>query len=148
MTFHVERFATAWAEAEPLTRANFEEMRGDGQEPFQPQTGLYEYLEACGQLRLYVARVEGEIVGYRVLALAKHPHTSQLVARNDALYLAPSHRAQHARSFLRWTEQQLQTDGVTIVYQSHKPGVRDLDRFLRATGYRPVEITYSRHLGD
>lgn len=146
LTFHGERFATLWPEAEALVAANFEEMRRKPGDPFAPRLNVYAALEAQNLLRVYAARVDGELVGYRVLVLNLHSHRSQLVARNEALYVAPQHRARVAWMLMRWSEHQLRDEGVVEVYQSHKPDIVDLSRFLTALAYEPVEVTYSKRL--
>lgn len=141
-----ESFAEAWEEAKSLAQANFDEMNRSPELTFQPIVSLYERLEKIGLLRIYIARIDGVMFGYRSLVLVRHEHSQELVAKCDALYVSPEHRGWPGVRLMRHSDRELAREGVTKVYQSSQIGELSIDRFLSASGYEPIEILYSRKL--
>lgn len=145
--FRRERFDLLLIEAMPLIAANFIEMNQCDSDALALMTNLYNKLEDIDALRLYTARCDnGILVGYRSLALTRHQHTGKLVARCDALYVTPSERGSLGSQLLEWSDQELAKEGITEVFQAHKPQIRDLTALLSRHHYEPVEILYSRKL--
>lgn len=145
--FRRERFDVLLVEAMPLIAANFDEMKQCNSDALALMTNLYNKLEDIDALRLYTVRTDnGILIGYRSLALTRHQHTGKLVARCDALYVTPSERGLLGSQLLDWSDQELANEGITEVYQAHKPEIRDLSALFSRHGYEQVEVLYSRKL--
>lgn len=108
----------------------------------------YEAAEAGGGLRVYTARVAGDLVGYAVLFVAFNPHYKRsLQAVQDVLWVAPEYRyGRIGYCLIRFCEKELKAEGVQPVYQHVKQSHPALGRLLTAMGYELVDLIYSKRL--
>lgn len=108
----------------------------------------YRAMEANGALRVYTARVGGELVGYAVFLVGRNPHYCQsLQARCDVFYVAPDRRGYRLGvELVRYSERMLAAEGVQVVYHHTKIAHPLLARLLEHLGYDAVEVNYARRL--
>lgn len=131
----------------PLWEDHYEEIALYKDIPLQPDFGVYDAVEQAGNLRIYTARHEGELVGYEIVFVARHPHYATMKAANqDILFLAKDMRqGLIGYRFIKWCDERLEHEGIDVVFQhvkkSHNFGV-----MLERMGYVEHDIIYSRRL--
>lgn len=137
-----------WHEASELTRMHWNEIAiNKDVVPLLPDYDVYSAMEGAGALRIFVARESGEMVGYFVLFVRRHPHyASTLFAYNDVLYLRPEARRGLAGwRLLDYAETALREDGVRVMVVNtkiHAP----LDSLLSRRGFDLTERVYTKRL--
>ena len=144
IAFQCSNIAESWGEAFPLLLAHHREVGALPQERFRPDREFYLRLEGAGVLDVYTMRDCGKLVGYAsFVVMPEHGHYPGSVwAKQDALYVAPSHRGPVAADFIRWQDEKLRSKypGVEILRQS--TARRDFSGLLEVLGYRQVETAY------
>lgn len=149
MKFALEPFNYALVEEmEPLWKAHDAETPQLGL-PLMPDIAAYESLATIGSLRIFTARLAGQLVGYQVFFVANHPHRLySLEATQDMLYLAISARRGTAGlRFIRFCDEVLREEGVKVI---HHPidAKHDLGVILRRMGYELTDLTYAKKIQE
>lgn len=147
MQFARESIATVIDEIGPLLLAHWEEIAQYPDIPLNPDFDFYKASEMHGQLRIYTARHERELVGYAIYIVAPALHYSKsLQAKQDILFLKASYR--HGRAgwrLIEFADDHLRTEGVQVVYQ-HVKAEHDFGPLLERIGYTFCDKLYSRRL--
>ena len=86
ITFQLESWDVFWAEAQKLWLEHYDEVGAKDMRPHVDQ-GFYKTLEAYGQLQINTVREDGELKGYVVMLVRKHPHYAALCGFEDAYFL-------------------------------------------------------------
>ena len=133
-------------EAMPLTRQHTQET-----DPFptlKPGIDWEAYMESdkAGILRAYTAR-NGSLLGYALFGIYVHPHyTDSLQASQDAVFIKPDSRnGLLGLKFMRWCDEQLKNDGVSVIYQ-YSSNRRNIGPILKRLGYEHIQDLYARRL--
>ncbi len=136
-------------ELEELFAAHWREVARYQDVPLEIDWPFYLAAEARGETRMITAREGGELVGYALFLLPRHPHYTGLrQARQDILYLAPEHRRGRAGlTLIRVAETRLRAEGVQLVYHHAKPASQ-MGELLRRLGYELFEEIYARRLDE
>ena len=117
--------------------------------PLEVDWEAYAAAEVAGRLRLYTARIAGELVGYCAYFVNFNPHyKSSLQAVQDVIFLAPEHRnASVGGHLLLFSEGLLRAEGVQVVYQ-HSKARADLDMgpLLKRRRYELVDTIWAKRL--
>lgn len=121
ITFARESMSQVMGEIRPLLEAHWQEIAQFPDIPLDPDYEQYARAEAAGQLRIYSARAES-LVGYAIYIVGPAWHYRQsLQARQDILFLLPEYRrGRTGLKLIQYTEEQLQAEGVQVVYQQFK----------------------------
>jgi len=114
-----------------------------------PDWDTYYALQEQGKLDIFTARDEGVLVGYFVVFVYPHIHyKDHLFAKNDLLYLAPSHRKGFTGvKLIKFAEKMLKEDGVSVLVvntKNHKP----FHKLMEFLGFSSAETSYSKYIGD
>ncbi len=114
-----------------------------------PDWDAYYALQDQGKLDIFTARDEGFLVGYFVVFVSSHIHyKDHLFAKNDLIYLAPSHRKGFVGvNLIKFAEKMLKEDGVSVMVintKNHKP----FHKLMLFLGFSPSETLYSKYIGD
>lgn len=113
---------------------------------FAPNMAIYRELEKLGMLRLFLAEVDGKVVGYQAFLLTHHPHYSGVVwAQADAVYVAPEHRGVGAVRFLQWADAELMDEGVEVIQRGVSVR-KDFGHLLEWMDYEVGEVTYFKRV--
>lgn len=148
LIFNVENIDQVEADIQPLLVKNWEVVaKYMPQSTFAPNIQVYRDLAAVDRLWIFTMRHEGELVGYALVFLAKHPHRStELVSVIDAFFVVDEFRKHGtALSFLHYVEEGLAAAGVNVV----SFGARDplLARWFQSIArYAPTETIFERRL--
>jgi N-acetylglutamate synthase-like GNAT family acetyltransferase len=108
----------------------------------------YRELDAAGKLATFIAKRDGNVVGYAVFVVQTHIHYQDaLVAANSAVYVVPDARAGRVvLKLLRYAEIGLKAQGVKKVYY-HVKREKDFGRLLEHLGYQDCERMFAKALG-
>lgn len=146
MTFQRETLQSCFSESIPMLIEHVHEVSPFKKFQLEPEFGEYLSMEGDGSLRVYTARDPDRVLcGYAVFVVRPNRHyKSKTFAYQDALYVAPHERG-FGHKFLKWCEEQLQQDGVNVVF--HYVTERfDFSPILRRAKYRPVETVWAKQL--
>lgn len=136
------------SEIEPLLQAHFEEISHYPDIPLQPNYDVYAALDKEGSLRMFTIRDQAEhLVGYCIYFLRHNLHyVSSKQASQDILFLGKEYRGSMVGyKFIKWCDEQLQTEGVQVVYQ-HVKAAHDFSPMLKRMGYELVDLIYAKRL--
>lgn len=143
-----ENTLEAAREVIPLASLHYDEVEEKALTvPFNINWSTVEALIQAGILSLVVARVDGIVVGYFANLISEDFMTSQIEAKELALYIDPKYR--HGRLFLklmRVTEKVLKSKGITTQYLTFKAGHNT--HLPLKLGFTHTETTYQKILED
>ena len=97
-TFHLGKHRETFDELEPLYRQHYDEMVArlakDGIEysPYNPRWDEYWKASDGGWLLTFIIRHEGAAIGCSNVYITNDMHNSDLIAREDTIYVLPEHR--------------------------------------------------------
>jgi len=136
------------AHLEALLLRHWREIAHYDDIPLDVDWAVYESAEATGKLCLYTARLDGELIGYAAFLVQRAPHyAGSIQAVQDVLFVAPEHRRGRVGiGLIRFSEEQLATQGVQLLYQHQKLAHPALGRILASLGYEPVEQNWAKRL--
>lgn len=149
-SFAIENGAENYTEIEPLYKRHYGEMQarlaaqGIVTAPFNPRLHIYMEYWNEGHLVNYIARKDGEPVGYCNVYLTNDMHNREKIAREDALYMLPEHRNGTGKQLVKFVLNDLRSRGVK---RAHVSAVTDLRvaKLWQRMGFKPVatEMTYT-----
>lgn len=141
-----ENTMEAAKEVIPLAAAHYNEVEDKASAvPFNVNWSTIEALVQAGILSLVVARVDGVAVGYFANLITEDFMTSQVEAKELALYIDPKYR--HGRLFpklMKATEEVLKDKGIRTQYITFKAG-HNTELPLKL-GFTHTETTYQKIL--
>lgn len=132
-------------ELTPLIESNFAET--DEFPDIERVKNPLVYLNNKQAFRLYTARDNGSPIAYAIYIVQPHPHyENSLQAQQDLIYMYPNYRkGMTGYLFLKWCDEQLKAEGVSIVYQF--TGLRrDISAVFTRLGYSKIQSMYARRL--
>ena len=148
LTFSQESVADVEREIQPLLLANWATVaKHYPDSTFAPNLQVYRDLAAADALRIFTVRSGKDLVGYAVVFLIRHPHRSDdLVGTLDTFFILEGHRQGGvAIAFLRYVEERLHDDGVSVVLFATRDPL--LCRWLRSIAhYEPTETVFERRV--
>lgn len=116
----------------------------------------YQVMERTGRLKLGLARIGGELVGYNIFFVHRPMHSAGTPwAFSDVLYLDPAHRrGWNGVKLIKQAEADLRAAGARVVVYGVKPDRNLSSRrhgdtisgLLSRLGYRPFETSWSKAL--
>lgn len=134
-------------EMAPLIAEHFHEIARFKDFRVQPNFNHYQMLDDIGMLYIFTARDEGELVGYSVFNLLKHPHFTEISqAQEELLFLAPEHRNGDAGAkFIRYCDEELAKAGAAVIYHTVSME-RDFSPLLVRAGYELSDKIYAKRV--
>ena len=144
ITYQREQVSDVLSEIKPLLEMHWREIAHYQDIPLEP---LWDWYQRAPGVRVFTARLNGELIGYVVFGIGPSKHYSgSIQAAQDILYLHPEHRAgRTGYKLIKYCDEQLRAEGVQVVYQ-HAKVAKDFGRLLVAIGYEPVDTIYGRRL--
>ena len=107
---------------------------------------MYVKAVAAKQIAIYTARQEGELVGYAVYWIKRHPHYNVLVADADVIFLRKDYRVGSTGiKLLRFSEDKLKEKGINVIVQRTKKH-KDLGRLFKFLKYEHAEEVYIKEI--
>ena len=149
-TMAVEQGHENLAEIEPLYRMHYAEMKArldEAGSPIGDYAPQYErYLSAwkAGYLVNFVLRFQGKPVGYSNIFVMPDMHNSELIAREDTIYVMPEHRNGCGRELAKYVIQGLRNVGVKRLTITSATDLRSGIVWKRM-GFKPIAecLTYT-----
>lgn len=146
LSFSLEKISDVWEETIDLVLANHSETGYLPPKDLDPKLSTYESIEASGILKVFIARIDGKVVGYSTFLIWPHIHyPSKIFATQDVMFIDKDHRGPSAVKFMRWQEQQLEGMGVNVILR-HVSAKNDYSRTLSRLGYEETEKIFSRRI--
>jgi len=118
--------------------------------PLDVHLELYFLMEEQGTLHTIVARDdEGKVIGYMTCTISVHPHhQTVLLGTQDAFFVHKDHRnSSVGTKIIKKAEKVLIERGaqhLTMFYSESK----DLKKYYERLGYKPIEHTVYKKVGD
>lgn len=146
MIFAIEKLADCWDEIMVLASAHWCETEGyrHGQK-YNPSFDRYNAYDTAGWLFQFTARDNGVLVGYSTMYLVPSMHTQLLLATEDTLFIAKSHRkGRNAVRFYQYIDTEMKKRGAYEVIVTGKTPVAE--RILKFLDFQPIAVQYSKQL--
>jgi hypothetical protein len=147
-----EEWTPFWRDAKPLAEAHFKEVGQDVSEPRRPfkmDSTLMLAAEATGALRIWTARLEGNLVAY-ITWMVQYDCESEglLIALMGGWFALPGYDA--GRTVWRHSIAALRAEGVQAAYAHHRFLGRGsvLGKYFEREGGKPIHTTYAFWLGE
>ena len=142
--FNREPLTDVIDEMRPMLEDHWRECAHFDDIPLDPDFDAYLMAHRMGKVRLFTVRDYGELVGYALFFLGNMQHKAVNTATQNLVFIHPSYRmGMVGYRFIKYFDEQLADEGVSIVYQTVKPAV-DYSPLLERLGYEAVETTYVR----
>lgn len=143
-----ERVQDVMAEIRPLLEAHGAEV-GHWDIPLDIDFNRYLQADDADILRIYTARVDGELVGYAIYFLLFGTHfKSTRSAFEDGFYVMPERRDSGLwLQLLMYAERELTTDGAKLISQHQKVQFPQFATGLAALGYEHIDNVWGKRLG-
>lgn len=142
--FTVENAEHNVSELFPLYCQHYAEMQArlgaDGVDipDFKPQLERYFQAARAGYLHNFVVRTdEGDPVGYCNVFTTTDAHNSELIAREDTVYILPEHRNGVGKRLVKFGLSQLRSMGVKRLHVTAMTDLR-VEKLWRRMGFKPV----------
>lgn len=134
-------------EVAPLLEAHWREIAHDLTIPLNPEWKRYFALQEAGAFRVYTARKDGELVGYAAFIVSPNLHYStSLQAMQDVLFIREDlRRGTLGTRLIKFSEQQLQADGVQVVLH-HIKAKHNWSPLIERLGYTLVDLIYFKRI--
>lgn len=152
LTSHVEPLMQQIEEMKALFPLHYHELAlNTDKVPLAPQWNVYQAKEDAGQTVYVTLREEGQLLGYIVTFVAPGLHYETcLTAHMDILFVRPDRRDAAAKGvflMIDTLEKELRRRGVDRWFMGTKLH-KDIGAIFRRRGFEPVEMTYTKWLGD
>lgn len=139
-------------ELDPLYRRHYAEMKarleaaGFAVSDYNPRRDAYCDAWRRGHLLNFVARLDGEPVGYSNVYLTSDMHNGDLIAQEDTIYVLPEHRKGLGRAMVREVLNTLRRAGVKRLGVTTMTDLR-VSKMLERMGFRHVAHAMSYEFG-
>lgn len=149
MKFQQESFIEVCDDIKPLIKEHWEKIALNKDKiKLNPDWEEYERLYNAGNLKIYTARKEHELVGYFIVVIAPHIHyKDHLFANCDIIYVKPDSRAgMTGYKLIAYAEKELKKLGVSVLNintKTHSP----FDKLLVRMNFGLIERLYSKFIG-
>jgi GNAT superfamily N-acetyltransferase len=130
-----------------LIKEHWDEVVRDSR-PLEPYWDFYRYAEDTGNLVCFLARDEGDVVGYTVFFLQPDLHSRNVkIASNNTVFLKKDCRKNGVgKAFLEYCDEELEKMGVQRIAW-HMTPIVDFSGLLKTMGYRHFATIYTRDIG-
>lgn len=142
-TISQESLRQAYPALEPIFREHYAEMSarlasaGVIVSPYDPRLDEYFKASDAGYLKTFVARCDGEPVGYSNIYITNDMHNRDSIAQEDTLYVLKSHRKGIGKKLVRYVLEALRAYGVKRLCISATTDLRVVPLFRRM-GFKEV----------
>lgn len=108
----------------------------------------YIQMEEMGIHFLVLAFSKTDIVGFNSILISPSPHTKELMAYTDTIYVSKDHRGTGlGLDMIKVAEYEARSRGCKHMSVTFKNGT-DHDNLVEEIGFKPYEVVYSKFIGD
>nr|BAR35097.1 N-acetyltransferase GCN5 [uncultured Mediterranean phage uvMED] len=149
MQYAEESYNKVKDDIKPLLEKHWEQIAINKETiKLNPDWDEYQRLYFAGNLKIFTARDNEELVGYFITVVARNLHyKDHLFAQNDVLYVKPDKRAgMTGFKLIKYAEIELKKMGVSVIHintKVHAP----FDSLMERMGYSLIERLYSKYIG-
>lgn len=130
----------------PLLDEHEKELNVSGA-PLDPLYSRYVKADRLKALAMYTVRDEGELVGYAIYWLQRHPHYDLKVAYQDILFIRKDCRKGRVGiKLIKLSEKLLKKDHKCDMVLQHTKHHKSLSSLFEYLGYVEMEKVYSKKL--
>lgn len=117
--------------------------------PVAVDWAAYGLMEANGILRIFTARIGGELVGYVGFIVYRNPkYRTSLQALQDVLFVVPECRGSRVGyGLVAYADTMLAAEGVQAAFQCSKVA-HPIDALLERQGYSLIERVWAKRYDD
>ena len=148
--YDIEPYFSVIDEIKPLLDLHYEEIAyWKGDIPLEPDFGVYQALEKAGILKIFTARMGGDLIGYAIyLYREKHPHYSTSAwLVSDIVFVEPRHRNFGVgHGLMEFVETEARKMGVDVLMTGTKMNHPELGALLTFMGHEPIDMIYGKRL--
>jgi GNAT superfamily N-acetyltransferase len=151
VTAQPEDLVRAWPELEALFPEHWAALGRDKLEvPLKPHKEAFFKRALAGEILCVTLRKNGSVIGYFVGIVGRGLHYSETLQMHlDLFWVRESERGQWGGvKLLRKALAEADRRGVRRVFLAHKVHYPEAGRLFKLFGFEPVEIHYSKVLGD
>lgn len=150
MKFSIEKLLSVKEEIKPLIKLHWEQVALNKDKiKLNPDWDEYERLCANGNLKIFTARDDGELVGYYILVVSRSAHyKDHLFANSDIIFVKPdSRQGMTGYKLIKYAEDYLKRYGVSLILANTKIHI-PFDQLLERMDYTCIERLYSKYIGE
>ena len=142
-SFAVESGVENLTELFPMYAQHYREMKerleaeGLSVAEFNPRVDEYVKAWLGGYLLNFVVRCDGKAVGYSNIYLTNDMHNSELIAREDTIFVLPEHRNGTGKQFSKFILGELRSRGVKRLHVTALTDLR-VAKLWKRMGFQPV----------
>ncbi len=144
-TFARESLTATYTELEPLFRTHYAEMcerlesEGQSCSPYNPRLDQYFSASDSGYLHTYVARCDGNPVGYINVYVTNDMHNDDKIACEDTLFVLKEHRNGLGKKFVEYGLSELRSHGVKKLTVSAMTDLR-VAKLWKRMGFQELAV--------
>jgi GNAT superfamily N-acetyltransferase len=118
-----------------------------GMRPLNFKWKVYKALEDAGECKLFLARVDAQLVGFALYVMQDHlHHENQHVAHCTMIGVQPAFRNHGiGRSLIEFAEAWFRDHGVTHMVHHHRL-IYNVTPLFESMGFKPEELGYVKEL--
>ena len=148
IAFAVETYDEIIGEIKPMLPEHWAELAVHKDIPLDPDYAFYARANATGQLRFITVRKSGDLIGYAIWVVKRHPHYQMHTwALNDIVWLHPDHRGMAlGRQLVNFWESKFTEWGVHVVHVDTKIVAPQLLYLLKGCGYDVTGVALERRM--
>lgn len=149
MEYREESYTNIKDDIKPLIEQHWEQIAVNKDKiKLNPDWDEYQRLYFAGNLKIFTARDNSELVGYFIAVVSRNIHyKDHLFANNDIIYVRPDKRAgMTGFKLIKYAESRLKEMGVSVINintKVHAP----FDKLMDRMGYNLIERLYSKYIG-
>jgi len=152
LTAHIEPLMSQLDEIKQLIGKHYDELAlNKDKVPLRPQWHEYVRKEQAGQIVYVTLRESGHLIGYIIMIVAPGLHYETcLTAHMDILFVDPDKRDGAGKGvflMIDRLEKELRRRGVQRWFMGTKLH-KDIGAIFKRRGFEPVEMTYSKWIGE
>jgi GNAT superfamily N-acetyltransferase len=149
IAYQLEPMTAVLPEIQPLLEKHWQEIAHFKDIPLSPNWPLYVGADQRGNLRIFTARIDGELVGYSVHFVGPGVHYStSLQAQEDLVFVTPEHRkGRVGAGLIQFADSHLAAEGCQTCSRHVKTAPElDFGPLLERLGYEPVDRIFIKRL--
>lgn len=149
ITYEVTGFTESWPLVQEIVKAQWIEVDHRAVESkLKVMEETYSKMEELGLHYVILAKEDGEVFGYDSMMITENPHTEELTALTDTMYISPEKRKLGlGREMIAAAEEEAIRLGAVRMCIVLKNNQKHED-LVDGLGYYSYETTYSKYLKE
>ena len=146
LTFQQETVEEVIDDIKPLVEQHHQESSFISDLPLDPNFDNYFRLEENKVLRVYTARKSGQLVGYAIYIVMNSTYHRTILEATQSLIFIPKEHRGFGSSFLKWITEELEAEGVDLVYAHISLSSRTPSALMLRHGFELSDLVYMKRI--